>query len=185
MSLSPQGSPGMGSVCSGSARSWPIFSMHGTTAHDTTCLDWRDPRSKERADLMLIAGTMHCNDYGELACAVSKGALAVAGGALLETRSFPIVLARPLALTWHIRTVSGRDAVLREMKPYRPSPPMASGSILGGRRPPCDARGPQRNRSDLQFETAEGTGSGVLRLAPDVSDGNTLKAGLCSRPSTN
>ena len=36
--------------------------------------------------------------------------------------------------------------------------------------------GSRRDRSDLPFETADGRGSGVLRLTLDAGDGNTLKA---------
>ena len=56
-----------------------------------------------------------------------------------------------LALTWHIRTVNGSDAILSELKAQcRPSP---TGRLQDGlpsdRAPPRDARGHQRDRSDL------------------------------------
>jgi hypothetical protein len=83
-----------------------------------------------------------------------------------------------LALTWQIRTINGRDAILRELEAHI------------GRAHPSDFRtDPQRTaprhviragtkaiEAIFRFETAEGRCSGVLRLIPDANDGDTLKA---------
>jgi len=83
-----------------------------------------------------------------------------------------------LALTWRIRTVSGADAILGELKAH-----------VGRARPTGFRTDPRRTaprhvtragtgtiEAIFTFETAEGRGSGVLRLIPDVGDGNALKA---------
>src|ERR1700682_45485 len=82
------------------------------------------------------------------------------------------------ALTWRIRTLNGRDAILGELKAH-----------LGRARPTGFRTDPHRTaprhvtragtdaiEAFFRFETAEGRGSGVLRLMPDATDGRTLKA---------
>jgi hypothetical protein len=83
-----------------------------------------------------------------------------------------------LALTWHIRTVSGFDAVLRELKAHA-----GRANPTGFRTDPhrtaprhVTRAGTEAIEAIFRFETAEGRGSGVLRLIPDAHDGNTLKA---------
>ena len=46
-----------------------------------------------------------------------------------------------LALTWHIRTVNGADAILRELKAHGGSVRPAAFRIDPRRAAPCDARG--------------------------------------------
>jgi hypothetical protein len=83
-----------------------------------------------------------------------------------------------LALTWHIRTVSGLDVILGELKAH-----VARANPTGFRIDP-DRTAPRlvtRAGTDaieaiLRFEIAEGHGCGVLRLTPDANDGGTLKA---------
>jgi hypothetical protein len=83
-----------------------------------------------------------------------------------------------LALTWHIRTVSGLDVILRELKGH-----VARANPTGFRIDP-DRTAPRvvtRAGTDafetiLRFEIAEGHGCGVLRLTPDANDGGALKA---------
>jgi hypothetical protein len=78
-----------------------------------------------------------------------------------------------LALTWRIETVSGRDAVVQALgAASRPS----HLSIDPDRTPPRAVMRAGRDAIEaiFRFETAEGRGDGVVRLAPD-SDG-TLKA---------
>jgi cation diffusion facilitator CzcD-associated flavoprotein CzcO len=71
-----------------------------------------------------------------------------------------------LALTWHIKTVSGADAILRELAAARPT-----GFRLDPHR--TAPRNVTRAGTDaieaiFRFETGEGRGSGVLRLTPDA-----------------
>jgi hypothetical protein len=83
-----------------------------------------------------------------------------------------------LALTWDIRTVDGLDAILSELKAHvgRAKPTAFRTDPL--RTPPRYVRraGTKAIEAIFRFETAEGRGSGVLRLIPDANDGNTLKA---------
>ena len=83
-----------------------------------------------------------------------------------------------LALTWHIRTVNGLDAILRELKAHA-----GRANPTGFRTDPhrtaprhVTRAGTNAIEAIFRFETAEGRGSGVLRLIPDADDGNTLKA---------
>ena len=83
-----------------------------------------------------------------------------------------------LALTWHIRTVTGRDGIVDELR------------VHAGRAHPTGFRtDPQRTaprhvtragtgaiEAIFRFETAEGRCSGVLRLIPDAGDADALKA---------
>ncbi len=83
-----------------------------------------------------------------------------------------------LALTWRIRTVSGRDAILDELKPRARRANAAGFRIDPHRTAP---RRVQRAGTDaieaiFRFETAEGRGSGVLRLIPDAADSGALQA---------
>ena len=83
-----------------------------------------------------------------------------------------------LALTWHIRTVNGLDAILRELKAH-----VSSAKPTGFRTDPhrtapryVTRAGTNAIEAIFRFETAQGRCSGVLRLIPDANDGNTLKA---------
>ena len=106
-------------------------------------------------------------------------ALAEPNDGLLKTLFHPDSHWRDvLALTWQIRTVHGLDAILRELKTH-----------IGQARPTGFRTDPNRTaprhvtragtnaiEAIFRFETAEGRGSGVLRLTPDANGGDTLKA---------
>jgi thioredoxin reductase len=106
-------------------------------------------------------------------------ALAKPGDGRLESLFHPDSHWRDvLALSWNIQTVSGADAILRELKRH------AGRAALSGLRIDPDRRAPRQvtragTRSIeaiFKFETATGRGDGVLRLIPDEASGNTLKA---------
>jgi cation diffusion facilitator CzcD-associated flavoprotein CzcO len=83
-----------------------------------------------------------------------------------------------LALTWRIRTVSGLDVILSELKAHVGRANPTGFRIDPDRTPP---RLVMRASTDVieaifRFETAEGHGCGVLRLAPDADDSSVLKA---------
>jgi cation diffusion facilitator CzcD-associated flavoprotein CzcO len=82
-----------------------------------------------------------------------------------------------LALTWRIRTVSGVDAIARELKQHAGrARPTAFATDLRRTAPRRVTRaGTEAVEAIFAFETAEGRGEGVLRLVPDT-DGHTLKA---------
>ena len=83
-----------------------------------------------------------------------------------------------LALTWHIRTVSGLDAILRELKAHAGRANPTGFRTDPHRTAPREVTraGTKAIEAIFRFETAEGHGSGVLRLTPDANDGNALKA---------
>src|SRR4030095_7919370 len=83
-----------------------------------------------------------------------------------------------LALTWQIRTVNGLDAILRELKTHIGQARPTGFRTDPHRTPPrhVPRAGTNAIEAIFRFETAEGRGSGVLRLTPDANGGDTLKA---------
>ncbi len=83
-----------------------------------------------------------------------------------------------LVLTWHIKTVNGLDAILRELKAHIDRVHPTGFSTASHRTAPryVTRAGTKAIEAIFTFETAEGRGSGVLRLTPDASDRNTLRA---------
>jgi cation diffusion facilitator CzcD-associated flavoprotein CzcO len=83
-----------------------------------------------------------------------------------------------LALTWHIQTISGSDAILRELAVHAErARPIGFKIDLNRSAPRSVTRaGTDAIEAIFSFETAEGRGSGVLRLTGDADDGNAFKA---------
>ena len=83
-----------------------------------------------------------------------------------------------LALTWRIETVEGSGAILRELKATAGRAKPTRFRIAPDRTPPRNVTraGTDAIEAIFTFATADGRGSGVLRLTPDAGDGNTLKA---------
>jgi cation diffusion facilitator CzcD-associated flavoprotein CzcO len=81
-----------------------------------------------------------------------------------------------LALTWHIRTVNGREAVLGELKAHAGRAHPTGFRTDPHRTAPrhVTRAGTEAIEAIFEFETAEGRGNGVLRLVPDEK--NTLRA---------
>jgi hypothetical protein len=81
-----------------------------------------------------------------------------------------------LALTWHIRTVNGREAVLGELKAHAGQAHPTGFRTDPHRTAPrhVTRAGTRAIEAIFEFETAEGRGSGVLRLLPDEK--NALRA---------
>ncbi len=101
---------------------------------------------------------------------------ALAGGddVLLRTLFHPDSYWRDvLALTWQIRTVNGLDAILRELKAHAGRARPAGFRTDPHRTAPrhVTRAGTDAMEAIFRFETAEGCGSGVLRLVPDAADG--------------
>ena len=108
-----------------------------------------------------------------------ESALAQPDDVLLETLFHPDSHWRDvIALTWDIRTVSGLDAVLSELKAHAGRAKPTGFSTDPHRTAPrrVTRAGTEAIEAIFRFETAEGRGSGVLRLIPDAGDGSTLKA---------
>src|SRR5271157_5247265 len=83
-----------------------------------------------------------------------------------------------LALTWDIKTVEGSDAIRRALKAHLGRARPAGFRTAPNRAAPrhVTRAGTDAIEAIFRFETADGRGSGVLRLAPDAGNGNTLKA---------
>lgn len=83
-----------------------------------------------------------------------------------------------LALSWHLQTVNGADAILRELKVRAVSAAPHGFRIDPDRAAPrrVTRAGTVSIEAIFKFETAQGRGSGILRLIPDAADGNRLKA---------
>jgi putative flavoprotein involved in K+ transport len=83
-----------------------------------------------------------------------------------------------LALTWHIRTVNGIDAVSNALEAHCGRACPAGFSVALDRTAPryVTRAGTDAIEAIFRFETAEGRGIGVLRLTPDASDRNVLKS---------
>ena len=108
-----------------------------------------------------------------------QNALARSDDKLLKTLFHPQSYWRDvLALSWNLQTINGADAILRELKAR------AGSAAPSGFRIDPDRAAPRRVtragtiaiEAIFKFETAQGRGNGILRLIPDASDGNRLKA---------
>jgi cation diffusion facilitator CzcD-associated flavoprotein CzcO len=77
-----------------------------------------------------------------------------------------------LALTWDIRTVRGAQTIVAELKACNSRARAAAFAIASRRTPPrrVSRAGTEAIEAIFQFETAQGRGSGVLRLLPDARD---------------
>jgi cation diffusion facilitator CzcD-associated flavoprotein CzcO len=83
-----------------------------------------------------------------------------------------------LALSWNIQTINGADAILRELRAHAGRAAPSAFKIDPDRAAPrrVTRAGTNTIEAIFKFETATGRGSGILRLIPDASDGNRLKA---------
>jgi thioredoxin reductase len=108
-----------------------------------------------------------------------ESAIATSDGVLLKTLFHPDSYWRDvLALSWKLQTINGADAILRALKAQ------AARAVPSGFGIDPDRAAPRRVmragthaiEAIFKFETTEGRGNGILRLIPDASDGNRLKA---------
>jgi putative flavoprotein involved in K+ transport len=83
-----------------------------------------------------------------------------------------------LALSWHIQTLNGREAILKGLPPLARAMAPSGFAVAPGRAAPRKVirAGTSAIEAIFNFETRVGRGSGVLRLIPDEDDGNRLKA---------
>jgi len=106
-------------------------------------------------------------------------ALAKPDDGLLKTLFHPDSYWRDvLALSWNIQTLNGRDAILKALPPLARSASPGGFAIVPGRAAPRKVMRAGTNAIEaiFKFETKVGRGSGIIRLIPDVDDGNRLKA---------
>lgn len=83
-----------------------------------------------------------------------------------------------LALSWNLQTFNGRDALLRELTACISAAKPSAFRIDPDRAPPrrVSRAGTPCIEAIFKFETAAGRGSGIIRLIPDATDNNRLKA---------
>jgi thioredoxin reductase len=83
-----------------------------------------------------------------------------------------------LALTWRIKTVNGSEAISRELARHAGRARPTGLKIDPHRTAPRNVTraGIAAIEAIFSFETAEGRGSGVLRLTPDTDDSNAFRA---------
>jgi cation diffusion facilitator CzcD-associated flavoprotein CzcO len=108
-----------------------------------------------------------------------ESALASPDGAELETLFHPDSFWRDvLALSWNIQTTNGADAILKELKVHAGRARPSGFCIDPDRAAPRQVTraGASAIEAIFKFETDAGRGDGILRLIPDVADGNRLKA---------
>jgi putative flavoprotein involved in K+ transport len=108
-----------------------------------------------------------------------ESALTKPGGGLLKTLFHPDSHWRDvLALSWDIQTVSGADAILRELNAHAGRAGPAGFAIDPDRTAPrmVTRAGTPAIEAMFKFETAVGRGNGIVRLIPDAGDDNALKA---------
>jgi thioredoxin reductase len=108
-----------------------------------------------------------------------EDALAKPDDGLLKTLFHPDSYWRDvLALSWNMQTINGADAIVRDLKARAGRAQPAGFRIDPDRAAPrtVTRAGTKTIEAIFKFETAEGRGSGILRLIPDAGDGNRLKA---------
>lgn len=83
-----------------------------------------------------------------------------------------------LALSWNLQTIAGRDTVVQQLTALAPKAAPSHFTIAPNRAPPrwVTRAGTNTIEAIFHFETALGRGSGILRLVPDSTDGDRLKA---------
>jgi cation diffusion facilitator CzcD-associated flavoprotein CzcO len=108
-----------------------------------------------------------------------EGALDSPDDGLLKTLFHPESYWRDvLALSWNLQTVNGADAILNELKARAADAAPSNFRIDPDRAAPrrVTRAGTVSIEAIFKFETAQGRGSGIVRLVPDASDGNRPKA---------
>jgi cation diffusion facilitator CzcD-associated flavoprotein CzcO len=106
-------------------------------------------------------------------------ALATTDDTLLRSLFLPDSYWRDvLALSWNLQTVNGAEPILRELKARAARAKPGRFRIDPDRAAPrrVTRAGTNAIETIFKFETAQGRGSGILRLIPDNADGNRLKA---------
>jgi len=108
-----------------------------------------------------------------------EGALAGPGDGSLKPLFHPDSYWRDvLALSWNLQTINGADAILRELHVHSRRAAPCHFRIDPDRAAPrrVTRAGTEAIEAIFKFETAQGRGSGILRLIPDAGDRNKLKA---------
>jgi len=108
-----------------------------------------------------------------------EGALATGDAPLLKSLFHPNSYWRDvLALSWTTQTLNGREAILPALQAHAASAAPRGFKIDPDRAAPrrVTRAGTNTIEAIFKFETAQGRGSGILRLIPDAADGGRLRA---------
>lgn len=83
-----------------------------------------------------------------------------------------------LALSWNLQTIAGHAEIAQALTVLTPKAAPANFKLAPNRAAPrwVTRAGTNTIEAIFDFETALGRGSGILRLVPDVADGDLLKA---------
>lgn len=83
-----------------------------------------------------------------------------------------------LALSWNLQTIAGRDKITQALTALSPEAVPGNLKIVPNRAAPrlVTRAGTNTIEAIFNFETAIGRGSGIVRLVPDSTDGDRLKA---------
>lgn len=83
-----------------------------------------------------------------------------------------------LALSWNLQTLAGGDSIARALAALAPGANPVGFAIAPNRAPPrrIARAGTDTLEIIFNFETSAGRGSGIVRLMPDATDGDRLKA---------
>ena len=83
-----------------------------------------------------------------------------------------------LALSWRLQTLNGAEAILTALPAHARAAAPTGFAIDPGRAAPrwVTRAGTNSIEAIFKFETAEGRGSGIVRLIPDADDAGRLKA---------
>ncbi len=108
-----------------------------------------------------------------------ENALTTVDGPLLKSLFHPDSYWRDvLALTWNLQTINGADVISQNLRVHAGRAAPGAFRIDPARAAPrrVTRAGTETIEAIFKFETEIGRGSGVLRLIPETSDGNRLKA---------
>jgi cation diffusion facilitator CzcD-associated flavoprotein CzcO len=108
-----------------------------------------------------------------------ENALTTVDGPLLKSLFHPDSYWRDvLALTWNLQTINGADVISQNLRVHAGRAAPGAFRIDPARAAPrrVTRAGTETIEAIFKFETEIGRGSGILRLIPETSDGNRLKA---------
>src|ERR1700692_2587965 len=143
------------------------------------CRQGNGPRRRPVARTPMLDRTDDISIAAENWLTEFEGALDSPDDGLLKTLFHPESYWRDvLALSWNLQNAEGADAILTELKSRAADAAPSNFRIDPDRAAPrrVTRAGTVSIEAIFKFETAQGRGSGILRLIPDAADGNRLKA---------
>src|SRR6202140_5486453 len=143
------------------------------------CRQGNGPRRRPVARTPMLDRTDDISISAENWLTQFESALARPDDGLLKTLFHPESYWRDvLALSWNLQTVNGADSILKELRARAADAAPSHFRIDPDRAAPrrVTRAGTVSIEAIFKFETAQGRGSGILRLIPDAADSSRLKA---------